>query len=276
MALGYYYEISKILGVSRDGLAHGGASELFAIALIAYIVFASSRIVRHQPFWESDSQSRAFLFCAAYIGISMAAFVFLSLTKSTGYTQARYLSTLLPFAFTILAVLSHHLRRLSRQRPWQGVLGLALVIGFIGFGQARAISEQLNQLAADSRLREIRAALVATYGDGQSIGNLLRSEIDAGNNLLANQSQLVGHVLERPTFGLTPALFTARDFNFDEVQRMAELHRIRYVLLFPNMYDPAALQNANRIILTELANRNIPDWIALVFEAPDVRLYRIE
>ena len=276
VALGYYYEISKILGISREGLVRGGGSEMFAIALVAYIVFVSSRIARQHPFWESDSQSRAFLFCASYICISVVAFAFLSLTKSTGYTQARYLSTLLPFAITVLALLSHQLRRLSRLRPWQGALGLAIVIGFIGFGQARAISEQLDGLAADSRLREIRAALDTSYGDGQSIGHLLRSEIDAGNNLLANQSQLVGHVLERPTLGLTPALFTARDFSFDEVQRMAELHSIRYVILFPTMYDPTAPQNRNRIILTELANRNIPDWIAPVFEAPDVRLYRIE
>ena len=276
VALGYYYETSKILGVSREYFVRGGASELFGIALFAYVVYLAIRVARRQGFWESIAQSRTFFFCATYIGISIAALVYLSLTKSVGYTQARYLSTLLPFVLVILALLGHHLRRLSHLRPWQGAVGLALVIGFIGFGQGRAISEQLDQLAADSRLSEIRAALEASYGDGQSIKDFLRSEIDVGKNLLANQSQLVGHVLERGTFGLTPALFTARDFDRDEVKRMAGRHQIRYVMLFPTLYDPAAVQNQNRIILTELANRNIPDWITPVFEGPDVRLYKIE
>ena len=276
VALGYYYEISKILGVSKAGLVRGGFSEVFAIALVGFVIFISSRLKQQKPFWESDWQSRTFLFCATYVGISMAALAYLSLAKSTGYTQARYLSTLLPFVFVILALLGHNMSRVSRLWSWQRMLGLALIIGFIGFGQARAISEQLDLLASDSRLREIRAALDKSYGDDQSLARLLRTEIDAGKNLLANQSQLVGHVLERPTLGLTPALFTSRDFSFDEVKRMAELHRIRYVILFPTMYDPDAQQNKNRIILTELLNSNMPGWITSVFEAPDVRLYRIE
>ena len=276
VALGYYYESSKILGVSREGLASGGASELFAIALFAFAVFAVARVVRLRPFWESRAQRRASDFCALYICISMGLLVFLSLTKSIGYTQARYLSTLLPFALTALALLVHQFRRAPRLRPWQGALGLLFVSGFVLFGQARAIAEQLDGLAADSRQREIRTALDASYVNGQSLGSFLRSEIDKGNKLLANQAQLVGHVLERPTFGFTPALFTARDFDFDEVKRMAELHNIRYVMLFPTLYDPAASQNKNRIILTELKDRNVPNWITPVFEAPDVRVYRIE
>jgi hypothetical protein len=276
VAIGYYWEASKVLGVSRTGLMRGGVSELFAIALGLYALFFASRVAPVRPFWASDLQRRAFLFCMTYICLSMAAFVFLSLTKSTGYTQARYLSTLLPFVIVVLVLLGHRLRQMSRLQKWQGALGLALLVGFIGFGQARAISEQLDSLAADSRLHEIRTALDQNFADGRSIANLLRAEIDSGNKLLANQSQLVGHVLDRGTFGLTPALFTTREFDFEEVRRMAELHQIRYVMLFPTLYDPAAEQNRNRTILTELTNHNVPDWLVPVFEAPDVRLYMLK
>lgn len=276
IVVGFYYEFSKLLGVSKEGLLRGGGSEVIAIALIGYLGFLLTKISSLRPLWQRPKHGSAFLFCTMYVVVSMAAFVYLSLTKSTGYIQARYLSTLIPFVIVLLVLLGQHVHRASVLGAGQRRLGLVLIIGFVGFGQARAVSEQLDSLAADLRLREIRSALALSYAGDRSVGTFLQSEIDAGNHLLSNQSQLVGYALERPTFGLTPALYTAREFDVDEVQRMSRRHGIRYVMLFPRLYDPAAPQNANRTILTELANHDFSDPITPVFEAQNVRLYRIE
>ncbi len=272
---GYYWEISKILGVSRDALLAGGASEIIGLLLLGLIIVAVFRLKGRSRRWSDSASQQLAAFCALYVGISGAAFVYLSLTKSIGYTQARYLSTLLPFAIVLLAIMTHQVKVWARPGPKFRILALVLATGFIGFGQARAIGEQLAFVASDSRLRDVRQALQSSGPEGQPVGEFLKAEIDAGRYVLANQSQLTGHILERPTFGFTPSLFTDRVFDNDEVDEMARKNGIRYVVLFPELYDPAAVQNRNRVILTELMRGNRPEWLTPVMEQPSVKVYKI-
>jgi hypothetical protein len=275
-ATGFYYEFSRILGISKDGLLNGGASELFSLALLLYVVWIGFAHVRKQFLFDGRTQTRGIAFCICYLGVSMAALGYLSLTKSPDYIQARYFSTLLPFAVVIIATISREIKRRIDLRPLQAVFGIALLVGFAGLGQTRAISEQFEVMHADTRLREIRAALDTQLVNGQSIKNFLRDEIEVGNHVFAAQSQLAGHVLDRTTYGLTPALFTDRIFDFDEVRRMTKPLGLRYILIFPNLYEPDAPENANRVILTELLRNNIPTWIEPMIVERDVKLFRIE
>lgn len=275
VALGYYYEISKVLGVSKDGLMAGGLSEIFAIALFVYLLSLLVTGSRSDIRVTETIRRPLFVFCVTYTMISAAAFVYLSITKSTGYTQARYLSTLLPFVIIPVALLAEAAMSGSRGASWRQWAGIVLLAGFVVFGQFRATNEALQGLAADSRLRQIQESLRSHHYEGDTMENFLRREIDIGRNVLANQSQIVGYLLERPTYGLTPSLYTRRKFDIHEVQKMTAEHSLAYLVLFPMLYDGAAIQNRNRIILTELHEGRVPDSFVPITQSQKLHVYRI-
>lgn len=275
VAIGFYYEFSRLLGVSRDGLLAFRPGEIFAVVLLAYSTYVLLRYRIFSATWQAVRPVPVAGFCLAYVSVSVAALVFLSLTKSTGYIQARYLSTLLPFVIVLVAISVAQLRRCSVVPRRLDHAGVGLALAFLVVGQAQAISEQLDFVASDSRLREIRVALSVPF-EGNTVQQFLQLEIDAGGNLLANQSQLVGHVLERPTFGLTPSLYSSRQFDLEEVSAMADIYNLKYIVLFPALYDPHAVENRNRVILTELLENRSPDWIRSVLQNEKIHLYRIE
>lgn len=274
VALGFYYEFSRILGVSKDELLRGGASELIAVALFIFGIYSIIRYRVLQQAWQASISTGPVGFCVIYLAVSMAALIYLSLTKSTGFIQARYLSTLLPFVIVYLVAVGQRIRQRVPIPRTTIILGISLLTGFLVFGQGRAISEILDEWSLDTRLHDIRLAMETSH-DSKTIRFFLQEEIDNGNHVLVHQSQLAGHVLDRTTFGLTPALYTNTTFDREKVLSMIDDHQLMYVLFFPKLYDPDARQNRNRIILTELLTGKGPDWLTLVVVTPEIQLYRI-
>ncbi|MDH5259931.1 MAG: phospholipid carrier-dependent glycosyltransferase [Gammaproteobacteria bacterium] len=274
VALGFYYEFSRILGVSQDGLASGGASELFMLALLCWLMYAAAQKRFWKAVWGGTFDSVPAATCVAYGMLSVAALVYLSAAKSTGFMQARYLSVLAPFVLVWILGVAPRQQGTKRSGRSVGGLGLFFLVGFLVFGQARAIGDQLADWRSDDRLARIRSALNDTI-QGVAIRTLLRSEIDAGHHVMAFQSQLLGHDLERTTFGFTPSLYTSRIFDFDEVERLARQYRIRYLVHFPQLYDQNTVENRNRVALTRLQNGQKPGWLSLLVDRREIQVYEV-
>ena len=270
----FYYEFSRILGVSKDSLVEGGLSELFVAAMFAYLLYAIFRSRFLLAVRDSIIRTPALQLCVIYIGITLFALFYLAFTKSIGYAQARYFSTLLPFFILIVAIVCHEFRGRVDTSKRLALAGIPVLIGVVVFGQAQATSQELQRVFSDDRMHEIRATLQTRLGD-RSVGEILQEEIRSGNHVLANEAQLLGYLLDRTTYGLTPALFTEKVFDFEEVATMADKYSIKFVVLFPKIYRPHEVQNRNRVILTKLLHNNVPEWLSPVLQTDDIRVFEV-
>jgi len=276
VALALYYAVCELLGVSREGLLQGNPTELLLLVLLGLTVVLAVVAVRRPTAPGAGPvrlQRGGALVCVAFIGMTVAAIAYLAFSKSLGYVQARYLTTVLGPLLVLSGVFVQRLA--DRLAGREGLLlgwGV-LAAAFLASGQIDVIKEQLEDMRADRRLPAIANALAQPTDHG-TVRELLVREAREGRYVLANDSQLLGFELGIPTFGLPPAEFTETNFSPEEVSRLMETHGIRWLLVVPALFDSDAPWNRNRQIFREILEKTVPRWLETAHRSESVLVYR--
>ena len=273
-AVAAYHELSKLLGVSKAGLAGGGPSEvLFVLALLVSIY-----VIARYSLWRSIMgkvrSSPTLQICLAYIIVTIVVLVYLSSTKSVAYMQARYLSTMMPSFLILLAAFGGPASKSGEIRKSTSVFAHSVLLLAFLAGQLNAGSEQLNQISTGWGLKEVRRALQAQYLGG-TVQEFLTAEIGYDRHVLAHRSQVTGMVVDGTVFGLPPSLVSSRSFDADEILSMSKQFNLHYLVFYPKMYNSKSEQNSNRIIFSNIQNNNVPEWLELRLKTEDISLYEI-
>jgi hypothetical protein len=137
----------------------------------------------------------------------------------------------------------------------------------------------LSWYDGDVRIPTIRAALLEPLarpvGDAHTVGELLAQNASADSPLIETNGQYLGMLLRRPVVGMGETRFTKRVWNEEAVRSLARQFHVRYLVFFPTLFEPSAIENRNRVFSAALDRGSVPQWLEPVHVSPQVQVYRI-
>ncbi len=279
VAMATYWALSRLSGFSLARLASLGLAEILLVAAVlatigafVYRIRSSSR----QGNARIEESTNPILYVAlAYIAITAVVLLWLSLTRSIAYMQARYLLPMLPFGAVLVA------RALARTGELRQVWVLAPVVMWafaLCAGQWNVAQEQAATLDEfHSSYSELETALRSPLGPAaaQTVGELLRQEQAEGRPVFAFEAQRTGLLLRGPTLGAAPGSYTRREFDLETVLCIASHYNARYLISFPGLFVADAPRNASRTVFAELASGTPTESVTLVASGAGHSLYRM-
>lgn len=271
----FYWEASKLLGFSGEGLRSIAIAESILVITILCLIAGTIWLHRRRAVrWTGSRHGLQIVDAAAmiYLIMLLAALTLLGWTKSGDYIQARYLATGAPYAIYLCARVASQLEiRIDVRWVAQSVALIAVTA--LALGQRSVYLDRTTMLAADAdRSVAIRQALFLErpIGGGQSVGELLADPADA---VFAYESQRTGFILDRGALGATPSVFAAKDFDLPRVSCIAAQYDIRWILHFPKLFDYEREPNRSRTVFHQLTVDSTPAWLEPVIVSDDLLLF---
>lgn len=280
IAFSTYWEISQLAGISIRGLREFQLIEwgvvLAALLLGTWII----RYSRWQPSAKPEArwlapQGLALACSAAVVFTTILALVWLGVTKSADYIQARFLSTLVPFVLIIAGVVWSMLDwQESRRRG--ATIALGLLLGLLLSAQVRVAGTEREVLDYRQSLYNALAnALDRSVDANATIADLLRDAADSGQHVFTTESLTTGLILDRATLGPPPARFSIINYDEVTVACVAKRYNVGYLLIYPTLFDTAAEPNQRQPLFEDLQAGNVPRWLDPVVHHPDAGLFAV-
>ena len=271
--------VSKVFGFSDDGFLGAWPAEMLFLAFaLLGIVYIFIRRHDRQGLWDTMAVlnwHRASQLSLWYVVFTLGALSFLGLTKLTGYLHPRYMIPLIPFAIMVFAQLCM-LYAGGRGRAPVMARAVALV------GVAAFLAGQMNVARAvwasgtsDSLYLALAADLDVAMDSGTA-REFLRDNASLASPVLANESQMLGYILNRPVLGTAPANYSARTWDVAAMREICEQYRVGYVVFFRDHFERDDRWNANLQFLAALDSGQIPAWLDPVLATDSLLLYRVD
>ena len=270
--------VSKVFGFSDNGFMGAWPAEmLFLVFVLVSAVYLFIRRHDLKGFWSRlfvPNWHRASQLSLWYIVFTLGVLSFFGLTKLTAYLHPRYMIPLIPFAILVFAEI-----RLPTLRGRGSTTVLARVVVLCGI--AAFLAGQLNVARAvwakgtsDSLYLALTADLKTPMGSGTA-GDFLRANSSLESPILANESQMLGYILERPVLGTSPANYSARIWDVAAIRRICKQYQVGYVVFFRDQFDKNNRSSANLQFLFALDSGQNPIWLDRVLETESLHLYRV-
>lgn len=279
VARGLFWAIDHLLALRPDGFVAPEAAEWLwtvAVGAGALMLWAGRRAGqtnRARP----AAWTRALELSALAIVALAGMLVTLSLRGDVRYVSTGYYwLPVVPFVLVVLGVAwSLAVERAGSER--RTVRTVALVLGFSAFVASGV--EQLNASFDPGVAPAVNTALdtpVPTDGPQGVVRlrTLLRDSVDVSAPLIANESQLVGMLIDRPVLGFPPVPYRSAPVTADSVRQIAERYGSRFVLLLPGAFDPSAPANRHLTFVSEFMDRG-GAAVETVIAGPDAVLIRL-
>jgi hypothetical protein len=282
----YYWSVAKLFGFD----AHSKVQYIALPALLALAGFGIARLVvaftTHRarvgaPPDPADQPRRgAVVLAATYVTFSIALITLLAITRYPEFVNDRYLVPLWPFAVLMcLFALPPGFAWVSARLKRTAVPAFAVVTLLLLVGQVAVVSRELSWYDGDVRIPTIRAALLeplaTPIGGARTVGELLEQNASADTPLIETNGQYLGMLLRRPVVGMGETRFTKRVWDEQAVRELARQFHVRYLVFFPTLFEPSAIENRNRVFSAALDRGSVPRWLEPVHVSPHVQVYRI-
>lgn len=281
----YYWSVAKLFGFD----AHAKARLVGLAAFIGLTVIGVARLgvalatraragATHDP---ADQPRRGGVTVATtYLFFSFALITVLAVTRYPEFVNDRYLVPLWPFTVFMF------LFALPADTPWIGaglrriaMPAIAVIATLLLVGQYAVVSRELSWYDGDPRIPTIREALAeplaAPIGSAGTVGELLAENASAESPLIETNGQYLGMLLRRPVVGMGETRFTHRVWDEEGVRSLARQFHVRYLVFFPTLFAPSAIENRNRVFSAALHRGSVPPWLEPVHISPRVQVYRI-
>jgi hypothetical protein len=282
----YYWSVAKLFGFD----AHSRVQFIALPALLALAGFGIARLVvafsTHRarvsaPLDSADQPRRgAVVLAATYLAFSISLITVLAVTRYPEFVNDRYLVPLWPFAVLMcLFALPPGFSWVSAGLKRAAVPAFALITILLMVGQVAVVSRELSWYDDDVRIPTIRAALAepleAPIGAARTVGDLLAENASDTSPLIETNGQYLGMLLRRPVVGMGETRFTKRVWDEEAVRSLSHQFHVRYLVFFPTLFDPTAIENRNRVFSAALHRGSVPRWLEPVHVSPHVQVYRI-
>jgi hypothetical protein len=266
------WALQDFAGLSLSGLLRLRINEVLGLAALAVLAVLGLRALARDRRVGTRLRIPGAGLAAAYVLLTLAAFVYWAFNTSTFTLLDRYLLPLVPFGLflagaTCRAVLSDGEFPVPRRRLAAGAGLLVLLAGQGGTLEAQArglIRHSLRFRVAELALRERL--------DGHTVESLLRRSVSDRHPLLSMEPQLVGALLGRPVVGLTTEPWTTRVWTQAEVLRTIGRYDVCYVLVLPRT-NGIIPRYANLPAMNEILDKTDPPWLEMRHSSPAVQLY---
>jgi 4-amino-4-deoxy-L-arabinose transferase-like glycosyltransferase len=283
----YYWSVAKLFGFDASSkvqpfvlpavLALGGIT----IARLAVSLAAWRKRVPAPPDSADLPRQSALVLVTTYTVLSLLLITLLAVTRYPEFVNDRYLVPLWPCGVLVF------LFALPPGTPWVGAKlrrmagpAFALVTVLLLVGQGAVVARELSWYDGDQRIPSIRAALAeplaAPVGDARTVGELLSQTANAESPLIETNGQYLGMLLRRPVVGMGETRFTKRVWDEAAVRSLGRQFNVRYLVFFPTLFDPSAIENRNRVFSAALHRGSVPPWLEPVHVSPRVQVYRIK
>jgi hypothetical protein len=275
-----YWALVPFLGLSLDGLAQLRWQEV-AVAigglLLAGWLLSHARIPAPMPGRERGRVGREALgrLAVCYVVVTAAALGILA-TRSTGYMQGRFLLPLVPFiAVAWMVALDHMGHRTSGRVKAMLIAALVSMHAGLFAAQGGVIRAWLDELRADRQVAAMRTALAADIS-GVPLAQFLRDNVSSDAPLLATGGQRLWLLLELPVVETTPAGFSDRTWDEEQLRRLSRCLGVRFLLYIPGVFDANRPENRNQLLYQRMARGEEPAGMTPRLRTPAVRLYEFD
>lgn len=276
---GLFWALDHLLALRPAGFLAPEAAEwlwLLALAAGALLIAAAGRSqALMAPNASAAVRTRAIELSVLAVVSLAGMLVVLSLRGDVRYVSTGYYW--LPIVPFVLVVAGLVWSSVSQRAPeWRRVRMGALALGLSAF--AASGLEQIDVALDPGVAPDVVAALDTPVPDDARgvvrLRTFLRDSVDISAPLIANESQLVGMLIDRPVLGFPPAPYRSAPVTADSVRQIAERYGSRFVLLLPSVFDKNAPENEHLTFVEELL-----DWggarIETVVAGPDAVLVRL-
>ncbi|MBB6091649.1 hypothetical protein HNQ60_000495 [Povalibacter uvarum] len=213
---------------------------------------------------------------ASSIVFSVALLALLGYQRTPAMINSRYMLPLLPLVIAIVAYVFSGILSARPDEPVRRMRTLSaagvILVGFLAV-QVHAGVYWSDWFRRESQLGAVMAALNQRYED-RSVRDWLLEHSSGDDALLSDGGQLLGLLIDRTTIGLADREWTTRTWTEAEVHSLAQRFKVKFVLFFPESFDPTAESNEHRVFFRELAAGTRPDWLALEVDTPLLKIYQ--
>jgi hypothetical protein len=283
----YYWSLAKLFGFDSSSKVQwpvvAAVLALGGIALARFLASLATRADRLRAPPEPADRVRvsALALVVTYLVSSLLLITLLAVTRYPEFVNDRYLVPLWPFgvlAFVFLlppgaAWVGARLKRVAG-----AVFTLVAVVLLVG--QGAVVARELSWYEGDIRIPTIRDALAeplaAPIGSAHNVGELLAQNASAASPLIETNGQYLGMLLRRPVVGMGERRFTKRVWDEAAVRALARQFNVEYLVFFPTLFEPTAIENGNRVFSAALHRGSVPPWLEPVHVSPRVQVYRIK
>lgn len=266
-----YRSFSSLFGLDYARFAEGGVGEwiLVAVILIGVVLLAAGGKANLKSLVERTSQNRATVLCFIYPIVTVLMLLLLEVKSQPG-TRDRMFMAALPFAFCLVAKWFDLPD--NTWNPLKRVFVLLCVLGFL-FGQVNVAKERFGKVHHEQHWYRMQNLLDTPMSKSETILEYLQKEITAEQPLIANETQRLSEIIERPVLGLASFLYTQTNWADEDVHQLAKDFDAEYLLVLTDEYS---LDFEEVEFFVRVANGEEPPWMELVFRRGYVSLYRIK
>lgn len=235
------------------------------------VLWKSSRGAATSP---RRAAAPAFLFeLMAILGVYCSLMLYAGLTTVISF-GSRMFFPVLPILILVVALFLHWLlpasvRAIAADRRVRLLLTGALVGYFItGFVSSHAVPKDANPA-------RINARLAARSADGSDVRAAIERLTGANGVVLANDGQMTGYVLQRPTVALVERHFTRVVWDEARVREVMERYGVSALVLSLPAAGEAREELLPSRFLELLAGGEQPAWLQQVASSSRLRVYRL-
>jgi hypothetical protein len=271
----FYWALAKLFGLAGAPVWRMVISLALLILLVglAWRVFRGLRTQAIALLAPRSAAQVGWWVSAAYVALSLMLIGTLSATRYPEFVTDRYLAPLWPVGVFVWLFAAAPVSALKADR----VRAIAFAVGAVLFvGQLNVGARELRWYSADTRMAAIQQALGETIqasdGTQQTVRELLSG---AATPIVETNGQYLGMLLAKPVIGFPETRFTNN--TWDEAAALATMRRYgaRYLVFFPKLYAPGAVENRNRPFFQGLHAGTVPAWLTPIHVSDNIYVFAI-
>lgn len=218
--------------------------------------------------WAADPLVRL---CLVFVGVYLAALLYLSHTRNSIVLLPRYLLPVLPPLLIVAGRALGGLVGAGALTARHGTLaGAAGLIGLVAGGWSYLPAMRATYLDGNPA-RRIAAHLDAPGTDGRTLRQVFGAQVPPGAPLLAEPGHALGFELDHPVIGPIGAAYSGRAWDAAEIRTALDHYDVRWAVRVRGLSPAAHIPQ----FWLDVDAHGAPDWLVPVFEVPDATLYRI-
>lgn len=273
----FYWSSSSITGFSKTGLLAGQIPELLLLvllpAIVLYLLFNRRHIYLDRPTLVKRVGNYSVLLTLSYITLTSIWLAYLARTSYSD-VSARYLVPVVPFVVLFIVALLGTFRARATAAFQIRFLPPLLLIAAVLAGQFNVHRDYSIRRTTNPPNTLIRSSLEEN-NLMHLFRRLQRGAVPETGPLFSNESQLLYLAMRQPTLGLTPADYSKRIWDENEVFALLCRYRVNFLFFFPTLMKPAAVDRPNYIFFHHLISGPPPAWLNLEYRSPTLRLYTV-
>lgn len=265
-----YWSTLMALGITGSGPLRTVSILVLGVLLSIALVYAVNLSMRWAARQAEMSRCTFFAIAFFYSLLTAGVLVYVAYGRTHELIQWRYLIPLVPFGILlIVAALSDALA--SSRRPMVIAIG-GLALALFVLGQRQAFAQWDDTYINVRQGREIETVMHERVG-GRTLLDVLSNRPQAP--ILTQDGQALAPFVSQPVLGMASPFYTKTIWSEAAVLDLVDRYDVGWIAFFPRMFHPGTANDGNRVFFEQIASKDVPEWLQLVYSTEHVQLFEV-